>query len=339
LAGCVGEEPPGRVSAAGSVDIEGVGSASVVLDLGSYEEPSLDAVVLVPERLQVDVFVPAGSSRFELFGAFFTGELVPEQITRGLVDGRGALALRLEGKRVMLMSGVPYRPHRLNFPVQIYDWEGDNEIHHVSFGDLSGDASDDLLVAEDTGIVVITELGPALDANPEDPPWLDRFTLDDGYRARGAVAIPPLGEERPGAVAIAREEPSLRIYTRVQDGYETTDVELPALGRDVLPARCAEWGAIIVLEDGRLMAVPRGVLAVEPLQVVPVRAMASAGDAWAAVDGGGYVALSSGCTEVSTPVRWIPTATQIDVSSVPAGDTLLSALSDGGTRLDLFRAR
>ena len=73
--------------------------------------------------------------------------------------------------------------------------------------------------------------------------------------------------------------------------------------------------------------------------VAPVRSMASAGDAWAAVDEGGYVALSSGCTEVSEPVRWIPAATQIDVSSVPAGDTLISTLSAGGTRLDLFRAR
>ncbi len=284
-AGCgsLGVEPLGTVETGG--DSQSLAFADLVGD------GTRDIVVVSKSRGTVDVLAEKGPKLGwgEMKASFFAGGVALEVIT-GRVDGKDMLAVRDANGSVALLDRDTM-PHRLDFPIHAYRRYRNNApvdmvppAQGMALGDLDGDHNDELVVAAQSGLMVVENLKALLIANPEKAPPGNGFIVAAGPSPSEAAVVDVDGDGLNDLVALDAQ--AQRVYTMRNAGggrgrFEAPRIaDLPARALQVARTGCKDSPAALVLADGHLMSLgPSG--AVKPLlpAIGDAKSIATSGDA------------------------------------------------------------
>jgi hypothetical protein len=339
--GCGGEDAgPGETAAPtavveASIQAQGNATSLMFAPIGDGED---DLLAITPDQLGIEVlFVEDGSWR--VFGSAYTGKLPPAQAVHGRVDGTRVVTVRLEDQSVTLLA-LEDEPHRLSFPVQVYNKQSGASLVDIALGDLDGDGSDDLVVGEVGRIQVVTELSQALDAHPEKPPNLARQLIESDF-AVGRVGVIDIDEDGDmDVLALSREEAAGRLYKSNGAGtFEASDVALPSIGASILSAGDCGWGALVVLANGAAVALDAAGVAGEASPELPAaaRMAASPGGVAIASIGSRRVSMAGPCGEGAAEIGEAPPAADLALDPSRGASERLAILGQDRRTVTVMR--
>jgi hypothetical protein len=239
---------------------------------------------------------------------------------------------QLGGERVTMLRGKLDDPHHMDFPIQVYRGGNGGGIQAIAVADIDQDGRDELITAEQDHIAV-TQLTSNLFADPEHPVSMNNTTdlIDD----RGAKALATADVNGDGfidLVAVAMNEPTLRLYLASDNGGDLIQLGLPSEGQAVAATTCPGLAGFVLLTDGTVIAVPGDPSAV-PSTIGAAKHITSTHDTLVLARDG-EVEIFDAC---GSALRTIDTrTTTIGDVALHAGAELLAVLDDTKNQVKLF---
>jgi hypothetical protein len=282
VAGC----SSGGLTSQGTVLTGGATTGVAFAPLVPNSPPDLAAVSAT--RGVVEVWAEETKDQWTSIGSFFAGGIA-EEVTSGVVAGKGVVAVRWDVGTIALLPADPNNLHQLLDPYQVYRRVRNNvpvdttpPAAGMALADLDGDGSDELLVGSaGLGLVIIpgSAMATVLAAVPEKPPPANGYNYNAGPQPGAVTAADVNGDGKLDAVLLDQQQPIALIYGNgggPANFQLPATVMLPAIGQRVVPTGCASQPVAVQLADGSLVVIS-SMGKVKPIaaELTPVKALAS----------------------------------------------------------------